>query len=228
MVGLEIIASTVADAGAAEKGGADSIEVCRALELDGLTPSIEEIAAMRERVDIAMNVMLRPHNQGFVYTDANIEWMMDKIAAIKPLGIQSFVFGAHSEGGWMNIDLIRRVANAADPVPITLHRALDYAPNPDAALRGLVGVVARVLTSGLAPTGWDGRDKIRDWVGEFGQHYRFVVGAGVRLEYAAELAAYTGVDECHIGTAARTDGTVDVEKVRAFRGVLDTLEEAGS
>src|SRR5438034_891911 len=61
---LEVIALTVADARAAERGGADRLEVVRAIEADGLTPAVEMVVLMRDCVRLPLRVMLRS-NAGF-------------------------------------------------------------------------------------------------------------------------------------------------------------------
>lgn len=220
MVKLEIIATSRLDAVAAAQGGADSVEVCIDLAADGLTPPLDMVKAIRDAVQIDMNVMLRPHNNGFVYTGRDMDLMLAQIETFKPVGIQSLVFGAHNPDGTLNIDLIRQIAEAASPISLTLHRALDRSINPDDTLPQLVGVVKRILTSGPAPSASEGQEGLRRWVAAFGQHYRFAVGGGIRLDNAREIVTFTGVHECHIGTAARTHDVVDREKVRQLQAVL--------
>lgn len=223
MTKLEVIATSLPDAVAAAQGGADSVEVCIDLPADGLTPPLDMVKAMRDAVQIDMNVMLRPHNNGFVYSEQEIDLMLTQIEHFKPLGIQTLVFGAHNPDGTLNSALIRRIAEAASPVPLTLHRALDRCGNPDAALRDLVGVVQRVLTSGPAPSASEGQDGLRRWVSQFGEVYRFAVGGGIRMDNAREIVTFTSVHECHVGTAARTNDAVNPDKVRELRAILHSL-----
>jgi copper homeostasis protein len=60
---IEVIAQSVADAVAAESGGADRLELVRELERDGLTPPPELVRAVREAVRIPVYVMVRPRNR---------------------------------------------------------------------------------------------------------------------------------------------------------------------
>ena len=65
---LEIIAETIEDAKAIEKGGADRIELVSALALGGLTPSVGLVKRVLETVHLPVNIMIRPHDHGFFYT----------------------------------------------------------------------------------------------------------------------------------------------------------------
>ena len=56
---LEVIACSVADAIAAQKGGANRLEIVRDLERGGFTPSIELVHAIRDEVHLPLRVMVR-------------------------------------------------------------------------------------------------------------------------------------------------------------------------
>ena len=47
---LEVIVLSAADAATAERGGADRLEVVRAIEVGGLTPSVETFARIRDGI----------------------------------------------------------------------------------------------------------------------------------------------------------------------------------
>jgi copper homeostasis protein len=217
---LEIIASTVADARAAAAGGADSLELCVALEQDGLTMPLPIIRAIRDVVTLPLNVLLRPHARDFVYTPAEIDRLQQQIEALKPLGIQTIVFGAHTPAREMDIDLVRAFARAAAPVPLTLHRALDSCQHPDDALQALSQDVVRVLTSGAAPTAWEGHSKLAEWVQQYGDRVRFAVASKVNLETIPLLTKSIRAPEYHVGSGARKQGIVSEELVRSLKSAL--------
>ncbi len=62
---------------------------------------------------------------------------------------------------------------------------------------------------------------VRSGVTQYGDHYRFAAAGGIRLNNIREIADQTGAHECHVGTAAQTDGVVDAAKVRALRAAPD-------
>ena len=61
---LEVCVATLDDALAAERGGADRLEVNAALELGGLTPSPGSFQLIQDACPLPLTVMLRPrrHN----------------------------------------------------------------------------------------------------------------------------------------------------------------------
>ena len=73
--------------------------------------------------------------------------------------------------------------------------------------------VDRVLTSGGAPTAWEGRETIRRMVAQAAGRTIILPGGGVTPENALALAEYTGVTELH---GSRTS------LVRAVRGFSET------
>ena len=52
----------------AEINGADRIELCKNLDLDGLTPEINVIQNTMKSVNIPVKVMIRPRPGNFIYS----------------------------------------------------------------------------------------------------------------------------------------------------------------
>lgn len=217
---LEIAATTLDDAINAERGGADSIEISYDLSVGGLTPNFDLVSEIRDAVQIDVQVIVRPHARDFCYSADEIDTILTDTRRLAKMAIQGVVFGAIDVDGRFDVGLTRRVVEAASPLPVTVHRALDVCSNPDEALHELIGSVPRVLTSGPAPTAWEGRDTLRRWVKEFGEYFSFVPSGGLKMEQFAEFVAHVGAPEYHLGSAARTDGTVDVKKVEQLKQIV--------
>ncbi len=221
MPALEIAAVTLADALAARDGGADSIEISHDLSIGGLTPSFDLVRRARDAVQIGINVMLRPHADGYVYSDADIDAILDGARTLAGTGINGVVFGALTPERRLDLALIRRVAEACAPIPVTVHRALDESFEPEVALGGLIGIAPRVLTAGPAPTAWEGRLALAAWVRQYGDRLRFVVSGGLKPEQVPDMLATVGAHEYHFGSAARSYGAVDVDKVWKLRALVN-------
>lgn len=63
---LEVIACSLEDALAAEAGGAQRLELCSRLDLDGLTPPRSMVEAVVKAVSIPVRVMIRGNVAGLV------------------------------------------------------------------------------------------------------------------------------------------------------------------
>lgn len=219
MTTLEIAVTTLPEAIAAAQGGAHSIELSYDLQRGGLTPSLELVTQILEAITVDVHVIVRPTDRDFVYTPAEVDLILRQTREIAALGVTGLVFGAHTPAGTLDISLTRRVTEAAGK-PVTLHRALDSAASPEDGLSQLVGVVSRVLTSGPAPNAWGGRHTLRRWVEQFGQHFDFIAAGTIRLEHIAELARYTGVSGCHVGSGAYHEGRIRPEQVQRLMTAL--------
>lgn len=217
---LDIAVTSLEDAVCAADSGADSLELLRDLPNGGLTPSVALLESVVSNVTIPINVIVRPHARSFHYSADDVAQILRDARQYARAGADSIVFGAVDELGRIDLALVKRVADAAAPVPVTLHRALDQSVDPDAALEALIGVVPRVLTSGPAPTAWEGRETTRRWVEQYGQHFQFVLSGAITMEQLPELAALTRAPVFHLGGAARTNDRVDADKVMRLRSVL--------
>lgn len=225
MTVLEVAATDLDDALRAVEGGAQSLEVLRDLAADGLTPPLELVRLIRDKVTLPLNIMLRPHNNGFVYSLSEFEPLLEYIDALKPIGVQGVVFGVCSPDGAIDLSLMHFIAHTAAPIPLTLHRALDFSREPEHTLEALVGVIPRVLTAGPAPTAWEGREVVTRWAQRFGDHYRFASSGGLTLEQIPHIFPPGLITDYHFGGAARTAGRTDVAKVRQLRAALDQLPQ---
>lgn len=224
---LEIAATTPEDAIAAEAGSADSIEISRDLSVGGLTPALDVVRRARDAVKFPIHVMLRPHAPDFVYSEREIAGMLEDVQKLKAIGINGLVFGALTAENRLDIALIRRVAEAAAPLTLTVHRALDLSVEPEQALAALVGIVPRILTAGPAPTAWEGRTGLAQWVSRFGTQLRFVMSGALKVEQMPEILMTVRAHEYHFGSAARWGDAVDPDRVRLLRTLVKGTQMLG-
>jgi copper homeostasis protein len=200
---IEACVDSVASAAAAERGGAARIELCDALFDGGTTPSAGMIAAVKERVRIPVFVIVRPRGGGFVYADDEVDVMRRDVAAARRLGADGVVIGALGADARIDVRTTRSLVDAAGGLPVTFHRAFDLVAladrDRDAALEALVEAgVARVLTSGGAPTAIEGADAIAALVARAAGRLTVLAGGGVREAHVAELVRRSGVREVHV------------------------------
>jgi len=125
MYQLEACVETLAQAVHAEQLGAQRIELCADLHLDGLTPQLSLIGDVLTHVKIPVMVMVRPRSGNFLYNSTEIDTMLQTIAQIKKHGAAGIVFGTLTLSGDVDLGLINEICNAARPMLTTFHRAIE-------------------------------------------------------------------------------------------------------
>jgi copper homeostasis protein len=196
---VEACVDTVISAVRALAGGAGRLELCDNLVEGGTTPSPGMLAVVRERSPIPIHAMIRPRGGDFLYTGDEVAVMLADIAAAERLRADGVVFGALTEEGRVDRELVARLIDAARPMTVVFHRAFDLARDPIEALDALIELeVDRVLTSGHAPTAEEGIPVLRDLVRHAGGRIVIMAGGGVTEANAARIVGETGVREIHL------------------------------
>jgi copper homeostasis protein len=204
---VEACVDSVASSHAAERGGAQRLELCDALFDGGTTPSAGMIAACRETVSIPVFVMIRPRGGGFVYSDAERDVMRRDVVVARELGADGVVIGGLRRDGSVDLALVRSLVQAAQPLPVTFHRAFDLTPDFERSLESLADAgVQRVLSAGGAATAVDGATALADLVRQAGSRLIVMAGGGVREENIRSLVSIAGVREVHVRLTRLTRG----------------------
>ena len=124
--------------------------------------------------------------------------MCADILNAREAGLAGVVLGAQGADGELDPEVLRRLLDAAGPLPATLHRVIDVVPDPLAALETAIDLgFERVLTSGAAPEAPQGRDMIRAMVARADGRIGVMPGCGLTAENVAGLVRETGVGEVH-------------------------------
>ena len=196
---LEACVETLADALVAQKRGANRIELCSALDQDGLTPSPELTMQCIEQLKIPIMVMVRPRGGDFVYSDSEIKQMESEIAFFKQAGVAGVVFGLLTKEGILDIENTQRLATLASPLEVTFHKAIDSSVDVYKAFKELNNIegVTRVLSSGGKDTAWNARDLLKQMQELPGRTIKIIAAGKVTPENSIQIANYTGITELH-------------------------------
>lgn len=207
---VEIAVQDAAGVRIALEAGAARVELCQALGLGGLTPSPGLVEAAVEAAHAAsaprfVHVLVRPRGGGFVYDDDEIDTTVRDIRFARSLGADGVVVGALTDAGELDLDALQRFADAAEGLDVTVHRAVDAAADPFAAVAGLTGLlVRRVLTSGGAADCRAGREMLARMAAELGGSVELMAGGGVAVGDITGLAS-VGVDAVHLSARGRVE-----------------------
>jgi copper homeostasis protein len=203
---LEVIVQTVADARAAAAGGADRLEVVRAIRDGGLTPDIALVRAVASAVSLPLRVMVR-ENAGFSTNDDEMQRLRDATRTLAADGVDGVVVGFTRQGEVALAETVR-VLEAAPDVKATFHRAFDQLSKPLDAIGQLTGIrqIDRILTSGGVGTAAERCARLRAYTDRANGRLTIIAGSSVDEEMLALIARTGCVGEVHVGRAARADG----------------------
>ncbi|NUW40522.1 copper homeostasis protein CutC [Nonomuraea rhodomycinica] len=219
---LEVIALDVRDAVAAERGGADRVEVVADMAADGLTPAPETVAAIAAECPLPQMVMLRL-DATFTAGPETLDRLRRAAKELAQAGAAGFVFGFLDGDGAVDLAATEALIHAVSPLPWTFHRAVDHAADVQASWRAvrLLPNLATVLTSG-APTGVaDGLPVLKSRA-EAGDGSIILAGGGLKAPHVPALLDY-GVRAFHVGSAVRESWSepVDWRAVQRWRALVD-------
>ena len=196
---FEACVETLEDALSAERRGANRIELCSALDQDGLTPSEELTKQCVQNLSIPVMAMVRPRGGNFVYTEEELRQMEAEIEFFKQSGVAGVVFGLLTESGDINVENTSRLARLAMPLDVTFHKAIDYSNDILRSFQQLNSIngITRVLTSGGMDTAWNGRNVLKQMQDLQGRRIKIIAAGKVLPDNREQIASFSGVSELH-------------------------------
>ena len=198
MAVLEICVDSVESAVAAERGGAQRVELCSDLLEGGITPSPGLLQRVRERVQMDVFAMIRPRGGDFYYTDEEFAVMKADIEHAKESGADGVVLGILDAEGYVDVERTRELVELAQPLPVTFHRAIDVSADfPDSLDRIIASGAQRVLTSGGRRRVMDSTQDVRAAIQRTRGRLTIMAGGGLNPENIRMVAEETGAQEFH-------------------------------
>lgn len=208
---LEVCANSVQSAINAQIAGVKRIELCENLFIGGTTPSYGCIKTTRERVDIAINILIRPRIGDFLYSDIEFEQIKNDILVAKQLGVNGIVCGILLPNGEVDTERTAELVELSKPLTFTFHRAFDFTPDPYKALEDIIKTGAtHILTSGQKNKAADSVDLLCELVKKAANRVAIMPGSGINADTIKHILN-TGANEFHMS------GVKDVESKMIYR-----------
>lgn len=223
---LEICCGSAQDAVTAAAAGANRVELCSALPLGGLTPSLGELETARKQ-GVSVMALLRPREGGFCYSETEFETMLHDAKHLLAHEADGLVFGVLHPDGTVDEERCEQLCRLAGKRERVFHRAIDVVPDWRAAFDCLIRLgFTRVLTSGQCPSAPEGANTIRAMREYAAGRLQVLPGGGIKAHNAAALLKTTGCRQLHASLKSPChDPSSDGNPLIRFNGALP--EEGG-
>lgn len=180
---LEVCVDSVESAIAAEKGGADRLELCANLIIGGTTPSPALYHEIRRYTNLPVRVLIRPRFGDFCYSKHEFSIVRDEVAMYAGLGADAIVVGCLEPNGAIAMEQMRQLIDIADGMEFTFHRAFDMCKDPFAALEQVKELgIGTILTSGQRSSYEEGSELLSELIARAGEQVTIMPGGGVSPE----------------------------------------------
>jgi copper homeostasis protein len=195
---LEICATSLDYAIAAQRAGANRIELCTDMDCGGVTPSARLMRSARKQLGIPIHVLIRPRAGDFVYSEREFSAMRKAIQTAIDLKMDGIVVGILDQDSRVDVVRTRELVELAHPLPVTFHRAFDETHPSQDSLEAVIQTGAtRLLTSGCRPKAADGLATLARLVKGAGNRLIVMPGSGITPANVVRIVHATGAREVH-------------------------------
>lgn len=222
---LEICVDRVESALAAERGGADRVELCGNLLIGGTTPEAEFFRIVKRRLQIPVHVMVRPRYGDFCYTEDEFSMLCAAIKEFKNLGADGIVCGILKPDGRLDVERMAELRSLSQGMRFTLHRAFDLCQDPFEALEQACRLgIDIILTSGQKQRAMDGMDILKTLEEQAKGRILLQAGASVSSENIPLLYEKTGIRAYHMSGKVLLDSPMLYRKKDVSMGIASMSE----
>lgn len=135
----------------AEKAGANRLELCSALGVEGLTPSPSLVKFAKANFKGSLQAMVRHRAGDFYYDQIDQQIMLDDLRMMLDLDVDGIVIGALTKQNQIDKDFLAPFIKLTKQAKkeLTFHRAIDLVNDIHASTQEVIELgFDRVLTSG--------------------------------------------------------------------------------
>ncbi len=194
---LEICCYSIQSVINAAEAKANRVELCADINAGGTTPSYGTILQALQVQPIDVYVIIRPRGGDFLYSGLELQTMLHDISFCKQAGVKGVVIGVLKKDGSVDVERTKRLVEAAQPMDITFHRAIDMSNDLFKAMDDIYDCgIKRILTSGGCHTAIEGIGVIKKMIAYAENRLTVMAGSGVNVNNIKQLYD-TGVREFH-------------------------------
>ena len=187
------------------QAGARRVELCDNLAVGGTTPSnavIKEAVRLAKEYQAKVIVMIRPRGGDFVYSEQELDIMLEDWKIARDLGVDGLAVGALTADNQLDKDAMLCFIQASQGYELTMHMAFDQIPLEDQASTiewmKEVGVTRLLTRAGSPETDLEQRlARYEEYAKLVDGQVEILAGGGVSLENRQLFLDVPGVDQVH-------------------------------
>lgn len=217
MTNLEVVAITIEDIEEINKSNAKRIILLQDFESGGATPDLEMVRIARSITDIPIRVLLRPRTDSYIYSDKDMQEVVNTIVELKALDIEGIVFSSLTDKGDINFKDLEKVINNKGNLNLSYGKAFDEIPEDKmkANFTKLSNYDVDTLMSSCQSD-----SEIYKELSELSL-MKIMPSAGIKQETALSIAKLFKATFLHIASASRNEeGEICVEKINKLAAAL--------
>lgn len=224
-VQVEVCAYSFISCLAAERAGANRVELCASPWEGGTTPSGGLVSQVLSQTNIEVHAMLRPRGGDFCYDLFEKDTMEAEAISLVNSGVHGIVLGALLPNGDIDYAFMERIRRAVGTIPLTFHRAIDVSIAPIQVMEALISLgFTRILTSGQRDKALDGILNIAQMVNASNSRIEIMAGSGVHPDNCLEFLKI-GVDAIHLSARAMKDSQMVYRRPHISMGGIPGISE---
>ena len=224
-VSVEVCAYSLFSCLAADRAGAQRVELCASPWEGGTTPSAGLVEQALKETSLEIHAMVRPRGGDFVYDETEKQTMLAEARSLIAQGVHGIVVGALKPNGDLDVAFMREFRKIAGDRELTCHRAIDVSRDPIQVMEELISIgFNRILTSGGKNKALDGLENIAELVQAAKGRIQIMAGSGVNPVNCLDFVQI-GVNAVHL--SARTTRNSEMEYRRpgiSMGGVAEISE----
>lgn len=207
---LEVCVSSIEDVIVAEKAGATRIELCTAMEVIGITPTLSNYILAKKLTHLPILAFIRPRAGGFNYTDLEFEVMQEDARNFHDAGARDFVFGILTPDRKIDVKRCKLMMDQLPNSRFIFHKAFDYVDDFDSSMEALIHLgFSRVLTSGGPKDTLSNLEVLKYLIDKYRDKIEIMPGGGITLENLDQVLDALDVKSVHLSCKRWKKDTID-------------------
>jgi copper homeostasis protein len=224
-VSVEVCAYSLFSCLAADRAGAQRVELCASPWGGGTTPSAGLVELALKETSLEIHAMVRPRGGDFVYDASEKQTMLAEARSLIDQGVHGIVVGALKPNGDLDVEFMQEFRKIARDRELTYHRAIDVSRDSILVMEELITIgFNRILSSGGKNKALDGIENLAELVAAAKGRIQIMAGSGVNPMNCLDFVQI-GVNAVHL--SARTTRNSEMEYRRpgiSMGGVAEISE----